>query len=180
VLYFVVYTLVTNFLQYYSISLFHVTVAATGYIIGAARGVALLTGLLVGAVADRWGATRAVPVGFLLLLAGALGTWVSSNDVEMILASLVLATGAGWLGVSLLPLALSRIPPASQGTAVGVFGSFEDLGLVLGPLLLGVVYATFGPRDLFPVAAGVALVALLFALGAQPSKATPQLDPARG
>jgi predicted MFS family arabinose efflux permease len=180
VLYFVVYTLVTNFLQYYSISLFHVTVAATGYIIGATRGVALLTGLLVGGIADRWGANRAVPVGFLLLLAGAAGTWISSNYLEMIAATLVLATGAGWLSVSLLPMALSRVLPANQGTGVGVFGSFEDLGLVLGPLLLGVVYAALGPRDLFPVAAALALVAIVFALVTQKPSPALRTEPERG
>jgi MFS family permease len=164
VIYFMIYTLVTNFLQYYSISLFHGTVEETGYIIGAARAVALLTGVLVGSVVDRWGPSRAAPAGFLLLLAGATGTWISSNYVEMTVATLVLATGAGWLSVSLLPMALSRILPANQGTAVGVFGSFEDLGLILGPLLLGVVYATLGPRDLFPVVAALALIAMLLAL----------------
>ena len=164
VLYFVVYTVVTNFLQYYSIGLFHGTMDDAGYVIGAVRAVALVTGLLLGSSIDRWGPARAAPMGFLLLAAGALGTWVSSTYLEMALASLVLATGAGCLGVSLLPLALSRIPHALQGTAVGVFGSFEDLGLVVGPVLLGVVYSTLSPRDLFPVAAAISLGALLLAL----------------
>jgi MFS family permease len=172
VLYFMVYTVVTNFLQYYSISLFHGTVDEAGYVIGAARGVATLTGLVVGSAVDRWGASRAAPLGFLLLLAGALGTWLSSSYVEMTVATLLLATGAGCLSVTLLPFSLSRILPADQGTAVGVFGSFEDLGLILGPLLLGVVYSTLGPRDLFPVAVGLSLVALLLAVATRASRGT--------
>ncbi len=179
VLYFMVYTLVTNFLQYYSIGLFHVTIEATGYIIGAARGVALLTGLLVGGLADRWGARRTVPLGFLLLMAGAAGTWLSSTSLDMVVATLVLAIGAGWLGVSLLPMALSRTLPGDQGTGVGVFGSFEDLGSVLGPLLLGVVYATFGPRSLFPVAAAIALIALAFTLATDSSLPARRSEPGR-
>jgi predicted MFS family arabinose efflux permease len=166
VFYFMVYTVVANFLQYYSISLFHGTVEETGYVIGAARAGALLTGLAVGSTIDRWGARRAAPAGFLLLIVGAMGTWISSSYIEMILATLILAAGAGWLSVTLLPMALARILPANQGTAVGVFGSFEDLGLILGPLLLGVVYVTLGPRDLFPVAAALSLIAMLIALAA--------------
>lgn len=164
VLFYMTYTLVTNFSQYYSISLFHGTVEEAGYLIGAARGAALITGVLLGSRIDRWGASRAAPAGFLLLAAGAIGTWVSLNYTEMSISTLVLAMGAGWLGVTLLPMALSRVLEPNQGTAVGVFGSFEDLGLILGPLVFGVVYSTFGPSDLFVVAAALALFATGLAL----------------
>ena len=164
VLYFMIYTLVTNFLQYYSIDLFHGTVDEAGYVIGGARGVALVSGVLLGSVVDRWGAHRAAPLGFLLLGGGAIGTWISVNYAEMTLCTVASAIGAGWLSVTLLPMALSRIDPEHQGTAVGVFGSFEDLGLILGPLLLGVVYSSMGARELFPVVAGLALGAFLLAI----------------
>ena len=170
VLYFMIYTLVTNFLQYYSIDLFHGTVVEAGYVIGAARGMALVSGVLLGAVVDRYGAHRAAKVGFLLLGGGAVATWLSLTYPEMVASTLVIAAGAGWLSVTLLPMALSRIAPKHQGTAVGVFGSFEDLGLVLGPLLLGAVYSSLGPRDLFPVVGGLALGALLLAILAETSR----------
>ncbi len=176
VLFFMVYTLVSNFLQYYSLSVFHGTIDQSGYVIGAARAVSLLAGVLLGFQIDRWGPSRAAPAGFLLLGIGAVGTWFSTSYLEMVVSTLVLASGTGCLSVSLLPMALSRILPANQGTAVGVFGSFEDLGLVLGPLLLGLVYAAWGPRALFPAAGALALVGLLLALltrvgGARPSGA---------
>jgi len=175
VLYFMSYTLVTNFLQYYSIGLFHGTLEQAGYVIGAARGAAVVVGVLLGAVVDRWGAPRAAPLGFFLLAAGALGSWVATSYAEMTIATLVAAAGAGWLGVTLLPMALARIRPADQGTAVGVFGSFEDLGLILGPLLLGIVYSVLGPRDLFPITAVLALSAMTLALLARapPSRGEP-------
>jgi MFS family permease len=172
ILYFMAYTLVTNFLQYYSIDLFHGTVDEAGYVIGAARGAAVISGVVLGSAVDRWGAHRAAPAGFLLLAGGALGTWLAPNYTGMIAASLLAATGAGWLGVTLLPMALAHIPTAHQGTAVGVFGSFEDLGLILGPVLLGVVYAQWGPRELFPVVAALSLLAAILALAARGSRGT--------
>ncbi len=164
VLYFIAYSLVTNFLQYYSLGLFHGTIEEAGYTIAAARAAALVTGVLLGATIDRWGTGRAAPVGFALLALGALGTALSGSYSEMVLATMVLASGSGWLGVTLLPLALARIPRAEQGTAVGVFGSFEDLGLVLGPILLGAVYSSCGAWFMFPVTAGIALSALVLSL----------------
>lgn len=168
VLYFVVYTLVTNFLQYYSIGLFHGSLDAAGYVIGAARAASLLAGLLVGPAVDRWGAERAAPLGFALLAAGALAGWFAADYAEMIASTLALAVGAGVLSVTLLPLALARVAPVHQGTAVGVFGSFEDFGLIVGPLFLGFVYSGIGPRALFPASGGVAFVGLAVALAMRP------------
>jgi len=158
VLYFVTYSLTVNFLQYYSVDLFQGTPTEAGYVIGAARGTALFAGFFLGPLVDRWGAARVSPAGFLLLVAGVLGTLIAASYAEMVTATLVFAVGAGWLSASLLPLALGPVPRPAQGTAIGVFGSFEDLGLLVGPVLIGAVYATYGAKSTFPVVAVVGLL----------------------
>lgn len=158
VLFFLTYSLTLNFLQYYSVGLFGGTASEAGYVLGGARGVAVIAGLLLGPRIDRWGPARASPLGFLLMAAGALGTFVAVSYGEMIAATVLFSVGAGWLSANLLPLALGPIPTSSQGTAVGVFGSFEDAGLLVGPVLIGAVYAAYGPLSIFPVVAAVALV----------------------
>lgn len=150
-------TLVWNFLQYYSVSVFGGTPSQAGYVIGAAQAVSLVAGAVLGVLVDRWGPSRSAPIGFALVMAGAFGTWLSSSYSEMVGATLVLAVGAGWLAASLLPLALGPVPLRLQGTAVGVFGSFEDLGLLVGPVLLSAVYAAYGASSMFLVAGAVAL-----------------------
>jgi MFS family permease len=157
VLYFITYSLVINFLQYYSVDLFHGTATAAGYVIGAARGTALVAGFLLGPLVDRWGAVRVAPAGFLLMVGGTLGTLVATSYPEMVATTLLFSVGAGWLSASLLPLALAPVPRSAQGTAVGVFGSFEDLGLLVGPVLIGAVYAAYGGTSVFPVVAVVGL-----------------------
>jgi MFS family permease len=164
VLFFVAYSLTLNFLQYYSVALFGGTPAQAGYVIGAGRGTALVAGFFLGPLVDRWGAARVSPAGFLLVVAGALGTLFSPSYAEMVAATLVFAVGAGWLSASLLPLALGPVPRPAQGTAIGVFGSFEDLGLLVGPVLIGGVYATYGATSIFPVVAVVGLLGAAVAL----------------
>jgi len=156
--------LVWNFLQYYSVSLFHGTPSGAGYVIGAAQGTSLVAGALLGTVVDRWGAGRSAPFGFVLLMLGALGTFVSSSYLEMVLASLVFATGVGWLSASLLPLALNAVPLQLQGTAVGVFGSFEDFGLLVGPILISAAYTAYGAGSIFLVVGAVGLVGVVCSL----------------
>jgi MFS family permease len=163
VLSFVAFTLIANYLQIYSVTTFQGTPTDSGYVIGVARTTILLAGFLLGGVADRFGPLRTVPFGFLLLSLGAVGTWFSSSYAEMIGATIVFAIGFGWLSASLLPLALDPVPLSLQGTAVGVFGSFEDLGLLVGPVLISAVYAAYGVRSIFVVVGAVALFGALLA-----------------
>jgi len=158
VLYFVTYSLTINFLQYYSVDLFHGTPIESGYVIGAARGTALFAGFFLGPLVDRWGAARVSPAGFLLMVAGTLGTLFAGSYAEMVTATLVFSVGSGWLSASLLPLALGPVPRPAQGTAIGVFGSFEDLGLLVGPVLIGAIYSSYGATSIFPAVAAVGLL----------------------
>jgi len=161
---FIARALVSNFLQYYSVSLFHGTPSEAGYVIAAALGASLASGALLGTVVDRWGAARSTPFGFVLIALGTFGTLFSSSYPEMVGATVVFATGLGWLSASILPLALGPIPLRLQGTAVGVFGSFEDSGLLVGPILISAAYASYGVKSVFLVVGSVALAGLLFSL----------------
>ena len=162
-IYFVAYCLTVDFLQYYSMTLFGGTASDAGYVIGMARGVTLAAGFLLGPVVDRWSPERSSPLGFVLLAVGALGTLVATDYTGMIVATLVFSTGTGLLSASLLPLALGAVPRPAQGTAVGVFGSFEDLGLLVGPVVIGGAYSAYGAPSIFPVVAGIAAAGALFA-----------------
>ena len=153
---FLVFSLVSNFLQYYSVDVFHGTSAQAGYVIGGARAVSVVAGFGLGAVVDRWGPSRCAPFGFAILAAGAALTWASSSYAEMVGATVVFAVGWGWLSATLLPLALEPVAPGSQGAVVGVFGSFEDLGLLVGPIGIAAAYSTWGPPSAFLLVLAVA------------------------
>jgi len=160
------FTLPSSFLQYYSVGVFHGTGVEAGYVIGALRATQVVAGFFLGGQVDRFGPARSTPYGFLLLFAGALLTFFSHSYAEMVGATLVFATGSGWLFASLLPLVLGPVPPERQGVVVGTFGSFEDLGLLTGPILISAVYASGGPGSAFLTVAGIALAgAAIVALG---------------
>ncbi|MGC2288253.1 MAG: MFS transporter [Thermoplasmata archaeon] len=157
-------TFTTNFLQYYSIVVYGGTPPEAGFVLGAARIVMLVASLLLGTLVDRWARGRSIPAGFVLVLLGALATWASRSYDEMIGATLVFSAGIGWLFASMLPFALSSVPRDHQGTAIGVFGSVEDLGLLIGPLVFGAVWAAFGPTGIFPVVTALAGVGVVVSL----------------
>jgi len=160
ILAFIAKSLVWNFLQYYSVLLFHGTPSEAGYVIGAAQATSLVAGAALGILVDRWGPGRSTPFGFVLLTLGAFGTLFSSSYAEMVGTTMVFSAGVGWLSASLLPLALAPVRRPLQGTAIGVFGSFEDFGLLIGPILISAVYAGLGAPSIFLA------VGILTALGA--------------
>ena len=155
---FVLISFVTNFLQYYSVDLFAATPAQAGYVLGAVRFTSMGVSFTLGATIDRRGVARSTPLGFAALLLGLAGTWLSPNLAAMAAASVAFGVGVGWLSAALLPLALVRIAPAQRGTAIGLFGSVEDLGLLVGPLLIGGLWSIAGESSTFPYVVGLAAV----------------------
>ena len=167
VLAYLTFTLVINFLQIYSVQTFGGTPSEAGYVIGVARATLLAAGFLLGGVVDRFRPQRTVPFGFLLIALGVLGTLFSPSYAAMVGSTIIFAIGMGWLSAAFLPLALETVPVPLQGTAVGVFGSFEDLGLLVGPILIGATYAAYGVSVVFEVVAVVALAGALLAFFAR-------------
>ena len=162
ILAFIAKSLVWNFLQYYSVFLFHGTPSDAGYVIGAAQATSLVAGAALGILVDRWGPGRSTPFGFVLLTLGAFGTLFSSSYGEMVGTTMLFSAGVGWLSASLLPLALAPVARPLQGTAIGVFGSFEDFGLLIGPILISAVYAGYGVQSIFLVVGVIAAVGAVF------------------
>jgi predicted MFS family arabinose efflux permease len=156
--------LTTNFLQYYSVAIFHGTTSEAGYVLGAGRLATLAASFALGSLVDRWGTGRSIPAGFVLLLVGGLATWASHSYAEMVASTLVFSAGVGWLFASILPLALDNMPRDYQGTAIGVFGVMEDAGLLVGPLLFGAVWTAYGPESIFPVVTALAAIGVAASL----------------
>jgi len=103
---------------------------------------------LLGWVSDRFGRKRTVFLGFVLSSCLFLLYFLVGASYQLLLVSV--AVGVGLSGTSLLLAMVPDVAPKSMyGTAVGVYGSFEDLGSITGPLLFGFVWSAFGPVFIF-------------------------------
>jgi hypothetical protein len=56
-------------------------------------------------------------------------------------------------------------PSAMQGTTIGIYGSFEDLGVIGAPLLFGFVWSVFGPVYIFAATSITQLIGALLVYG---------------
>jgi MFS family permease len=117
-----------------------------------------LVSLAAGHLADRWGKMRAVSTGMIV---GSLGLWLLplSPRLTMLAASgLLIGVGYALSTPAWNALVSQLAPPGRVGLAMGASQTAQGLGLVLGPLLGGLMWDTLGHRAPFLGAAALLTV----------------------
>jgi MFS family permease len=89
--------------------------------------------------------------------------FVAKTQPQLFLVSVMvsLMLAADSLLLALVPKVTSN---TIYGAAVGIYGSFEDLGVLIGPLIFGFVWSAYNPVLIFAVASLVQLVSAIFVL----------------
>lgn len=127
--------------------------------------VALAT-LPAGRLADRIGKPQLVASGMVI---GSLGMWMiplTTRLAELIPAAVLLGVSYALTAPAWLALVSELAPAGRLGLAVGASETVQGLGLVLGPLLGGLLWDGFGPRAPFVASAAVLTVGTIIAVAA--------------
>lgn len=120
-------------------------------------------------IAEKYGKMKPIFCGAvgLLTLGLALMALFLNSFVGVVITTFMFFLAFNLLEAT-LPSLISKIaPPASKGTAIGVYNSFQFLGLFLGGAFGGFLAKHVGNTAVFIFAAGLALVWLLLALSMQ-------------
>lgn len=130
-----------------------------GFIFTVMSVVAIPTQLAFGEVSDKVGRNTLIIIGLIM---NGLSFWLlplvfNVNKLYIVVA--IQSIGFSAVGPIMLALMVDSIPFFLQGTAIGFYGAFEDLGILLGPLVTGYIYQNHGSAISFQVCA----VLLLFA-----------------
>lgn len=146
---------------------------AIGVVLFAVVMAIALASVPAGRLADRVGKLRLIVAG---LVPGTLGMWLlpfSERLWLLIVAGALLGVSyALWAPAWLA--AISELAPAGNlGLAMGASETVQGLGLVLGPLLGGLLWDAFGPRAPFITSAAVLTVGTIIAARTIKEKTTP-------
>lgn len=98
---------------------------------------------------------------FLAFVLGMTLLGTVYQPAAMLIAAALLGFGVGTIQASGLALAVRMTPNSRLSLANSTFYIMLDVGVGIGPLLLGFVQPLWGYRGLFTAMAGVALIALL-------------------
>jgi MFS family permease len=107
-----------------------------------------------------FGLKNTVVIGFVLMASSLLMMAYASNIPLMLLLQVIGGLGKGLLTPTLTALAISQINPALQSTAISFFQAVYSLGMIGGPIIIGVF------ADRYGMASGFWIVTLLCLLAA--------------
>lgn len=149
--------------------LFAIDVGGTGFLLAFIGIVAaLVQGGIVRPLSKRVADAalmRAGAVAQAIAFAGLVAAATSASRALLYASGAMLAVGNGLTQPSTPAFISKRAPADRQGGTLGVNQSFASLARTFGPALGGWLYASFGPRAPYAVAAAGMAVAIGLALG---------------
>lgn len=123
-------------------------------------GVLVLTRFVVGPAHDRFGDNATIVpllVSFMAALA-VLSRWPTTAGV--LVAAVLTSIGFGALLTSLQAIAVTVVPPLQVGVATSTYFVMLDLGVGLGPVILGALLPATGYSGLYAVLSGLMAVTI--------------------
>jgi MFS family permease len=134
---------------------FSMDVDTIGLLLGAMAMMSLLLLPAASTVADRWGRTQVI-VPSLWIVAASLAVIGSATTVAtFVIGSLIFGFGNAVSGPAPAAFAAEVSSTQSRGLAMGTFRTAGDLGLLIGPPVLGAVADSNGYAWAFWVNAGI-------------------------
>ena len=121
--------------------------------------------LTLATIADRVPALRVLVAGLAVLSGGALVAALSTGPVPLVAAAAVIGLGVGLLTPAFFAAVFADVSPSRRGAASGTASMAIDLGLGVGPILLGLVAAPLGIPAAFLVGSAAAGLGAAWTLG---------------
>ena len=149
-----------------------------GAAIGMSRGVAALSSVWVGRIADRIGSTNALRLATAAAAMSSGSIALFATNWALLAAGLVVAGLAIALGHPAANRLLSmNVRPDRQGVAFGIKQSAPAVASLIAGLSVPIVAVSYGWRSAFGLGAAAA-VAMLFVIGRRPAVSSQAVDPA--
>ncbi len=155
----------TTLMPLYGVDELGMSVGEVGLVLTAMAVVNLVLLPAAATLADRFGRVRAIVPATLGLTAGLVVLARADTISGFLAGAAVMALATSVAGPAPAALAADAVPAADRGVALGAFRTLGDLGLLVGPPILGRVADVGGFGAAFSVnAAVVAAVTAVFVL----------------
>ncbi len=120
--------------------------------------------LVFGNMINRFGGLRVSLVSFVVEIAGLLMIWLGTDPVTVQLGAFLTGSGFSLIFPALGVEAVKQVPPQNQGTALGLYSAFLDLGLGITGPVAGLMIAHLGTPSIYLAAAFMVVIAWLLTL----------------
>ncbi|MBI3978858.1 MAG: MFS transporter [Chloroflexi bacterium] len=117
-----------------------------------------------GGLADRFGRTPVLLAGLGLSVIAIGATGFAQSFLTLAVLTLATATGQAAFNPARTALISDIAPAGRMGLMLGIFGTAEDIGMLGGPLLGGIVWDRFGSEAAFLSFAAASVLAIVCTL----------------
>jgi MFS family permease len=127
-------------------------------------GLCVVFFLLSGFLSNKIGKKTTVVIGFTGLLFSAIAFSLTTDYNQLLVSTVLSSFGFSLVAPSLLALIVGSVPGQVLGASVGIYGSVENIGITIAPLLFTSIWSLFGPRYAFYVCAITQALGIILAL----------------
>ena len=120
--------------------------------------------LVFGNMINRFGGLRVSLVSFVVEIAGLLMIWLGTDPVTVQLGAFLTGSGFSLIFPALGVEAVNQVPPENEGTALGLYSAFLDLGLGITGPVAGLMIAHLDTPSIYLAAAFMVVIAWLLTL----------------
>lgn len=149
---------ILSFINAYSVEIDLVDAASFFFVMYAVF--LLLSRPITGKMYDIKGENSVMYPSIVLFGIGLVVLSQATNAFVLLAAGAIIGVGWGTLQSSAQTVVVSQVPHHRVGLATSTFYTFYDIGMGIGPFLLGILIAEVGFRGLYLAMAGIAFLAL--------------------
>ncbi|MDP3733034.1 MAG: MFS transporter, partial [Candidatus Daviesbacteria bacterium] len=122
---------------------------------------ALMQSIFIYKITKFFGEHKTSVIGLTLMASGLFLIPFAKIPLFLLIFLIIMTLGSSMTRPTLATL-VSKQTKEGQGTTMGIFSSFESSGRVIGPLLSGWAFSSFGFHAPFSLTAAVILITLIF------------------
>lgn len=148
------------FLPVYAVTMAGLNVFQAGLIWGVQIVVTFIAKPLMGKVSDRWGRRPLIVAGMLLCAVPFALVPHLTGFLALMLAGMVFGLGEAFVTSSSAALVADFCKARHYGAAMGTFGTIFDVGHASGPIVTGLLVASFGYGPAFAMVATLLCVSV--------------------
>ena len=138
--------------------------------------VCCVTVLVFGRLGDLRGKVRIFQVGVVLFTIGSFFCGMSTTLPMLVCARVVQGIGASCAMANNMGIITEVFPVRERGRALGVVSTFVSLGLMCGPVVGGMLIASFPWESIFLINVPIGIVSFAIGLKTLPREARPAAD----
>jgi len=157
-------TVIGSFLPIYALEIVGMSTVGVGALLSVGNVAGLLTTPVFGWLSDRHGKASVALACFLLSTAAMFGISLAGSPLQLTLSLVFFTMCFSPLTPLLLAMLADVTPGGLLGTSMGIYSTFENLGIVLTPPIYSLIWTSYAPSAIFVFGALTQILGILLLL----------------